>query len=65
MNEVTSKPRMTAEITTRELLQLFDTSLTNAPRLVSLFGREQDDRKYLHYILDLPDVGYRRIRIPG
>lgn len=50
---------MTAGITTSELLRLFDTSLTDAPRLVSLFGRKQDDHKYLHYILDLPDVGYR------
>lgn len=50
---------MTAEITTRELLQLLDASTSDAPRWVSLFGRKKDDRKYLHYILDFPGVGYR------
>jgi hydrogenase-4 component G len=64
MNEGTLEARMTAEITICELLRLLEARAPDAPRLVSLFGRRQGDRKYLHYILDLPDVGYREFEYP-
>ncbi len=58
MNLNPGRERLDSEITLNETRQLISTGKPFAGRLVSIFG-DRTDRVTLHYLVDLPDVGYR------
>ena len=62
MNSKTQADRLDLEITFDETRQLLGTGKPSAGRLVSIFGDKTDRRVTLHYLVDLPDVGYREFQ---
>lgn len=53
--------RLDSEITLHEIPQLFSNKPSSA-RLVSIFAEKRDGGVVLHYLLDLPGVGYRDLQ---
>ncbi len=62
MNPGTAADRRGSEITLDETRQLIGNGKPFAGRLVSIFGDGMHGRVTLHYLLDLPDVGYREFQ---
>ncbi len=62
MNPRTRADQLGSEITLDETRQLIGTGKPFGGRLVSIFGDLLDGRVTLHYLLDLPDVGYREFQ---
>ncbi len=46
----------------REIFQQFDSARTAPARLVSIFGSRTSDGVTLHYLVDVPDTGYREFQ---
>lgn len=59
MNLLKGTGRSDSETATGETLRSFGADREFAGRLVSIFGEDTDNRVTLHYLVDLPSVGYQ------